>query len=177
MPTGWATFSDQSWSLVLLFLQLQLDSFPSSVHALSNFELCLLIFSFMFVKVQYVALTVFLLKHLFRICPFGKCLSIKPRSSFITLVVTDLLKGGLKYMLLRDLFLFFFITGFCYFRLTLYPWSLRAFSYSCLCALIISMLLDNVDNLFSIIIGICLVMCFGWLELILIYSVLLPGLQ
>jgi hypothetical protein len=63
---------------------------------------------------------VFLLKHLFNLCPFGKCLSIKLRNSLITLVLTDLLNGRLKYITFRG-FLFLFLeafSGFWYVKFT-----------------------------------------------------------
>ena len=114
-------------------------SYQALVHffLVSTFPLWFPILSFMLDIVQYVAFTVFLLKHLWSLWPFGKCLSVSLRNNFITLVSTDLLNSGLKYMTLSDFLFLLVLLGSWYVRFTsfslvdlyFYPLFFNAFLY------------------------------------------------
>ena len=84
----------------------------------------------------------------------------------------------LGFLFLLDFF------GFWYFRFTAFliffgsfssliglwmcPLSFNAFSYGALCVSKMSSVLDKVDSLCSIIDGMCLMTCFGWLYFVVI---------
>ena len=94
------------------------------------------------------------------------------RNLFPTFVETALLKGGLNQMMLRCRFLFvWLLLVLLNFSLkSVYPLSLRAFSYWYLDELKTSSLEEFLDKRSLIIFGNWLIICGGWFEDLLIYN-------
>ena len=94
------------------------------------------------------------------------------RNLFPTFVETALLKGGLNQMILRCWFLYvWLLLVLLNFSLkSVYPLSLRAFSYWYLDELKTSSLEEFLDKRSLIIFGNWLIICGGWFEDLLIYN-------
>ena len=121
---------------------------------------------------QLLPLTVFLLNILWSLLEGGKWWRNSWRNLFPTFVETALLKGGLNQMMLRCRFLFVWLLLVLLNSSlkSVYPLSLRAFSYWYLDELKTSSLEEFRDKRPLVIFGNWLIICVGWFENLLIYK-------
>ena len=112
----------------------------------------------------------------------GKCFDSSCRNVFPILVLTFFEYGGLNHIMFRFLLRFWFSSLFFGAGITNFNISLKLLSCNASLQILIDLLNTSVfdevsDKPFSIDFGSCFNIFSGWLECLLIYSGLLPGLR
>ena len=147
--------------------------FLESKNSSRIFLLCaLMMLSILFMQHQ-LTLTEFLFSMGWRGWPDGKCFLTNSMNSLLILILDNLQNGGLYHVifLLRFLFFLFFpprslstFTLSSYDNSSEWPLEIRASLYLCLWLLNIFSLDELLLILLEIDLGICLIICLGWLD-------------